>query len=353
MNKGAHLIASVAIGLSVGSNQASTTCAQPTNVRLSVYASIALQGNNSITGHVFGGPRQPLADVYVELLNDVYSTIDRAKTNGSGFYSFQHLPSGTYKVKVLPYGTDYAEQTQEVTLQSVSIVPGGGRDSQQLDFYLRVRANANSGPFAAPVGTIFVQHVPEEAVKLYEKGIRELREKREKDGFQSLKGSLEIFPNYYLALDRLGTEYVLRGYYEAARILLTKAIEVNPSSYSSVFGLGIAQYNLKQTNEAIENLRRATILYNKSADAYMWLGLAFKRAGKLDQSEAAFKRANELSKGKSAEVHWQTARLYSEQKRYSEAANELELYLKYQADKRDTEKIKQLIQQLREKAAKG
>ena len=61
------------------------------------------------------------------------------------------------------------------------------------------------------------------------------------------------------------------------------------------------------TKEAIENLRRATTLYGKAAEAYLWLGKALKRASTFDQAEAAFKRANELTNGKSAEVHWQTA----------------------------------------------
>ncbi len=194
--------------------------------------------------------------------------------------------------------------------------------------------------------------MPAEAKKLYERAINDLREKREKEGFESLKRSLELFPTYYLALDRLGTEYVVRGYYEAAHILLTKAVEVNPRGFSSVLGLGLAQYQLKLTNEAIDNLKRATSLYAKSVNAHLWLGAALKRAGKLDQAEVSFKRAKELSKGKVADVHWQLARLYSEQKRYKEAADELELFLKNQPDSRDAEKIKQMIAQLKEKAAK-
>ena len=350
MNKGTRLL--VSLGIAIVTDYASIISAQSLSNRAPVYATIVPQGGNSISGHVFSNSRQPVADVYVELLDEVNASIGTPiKTNGSGFYAFRNLTQGTFKVRVRPYGTEFAEQTQEVMISNISIIPGGGRDSAQLDIYLRLRPNADSGPFAAP-GVIFVQEVPVEAKKLYEVGITRLREKKEKEGFESLKRSLEIFPNYYLALDRLGTEYVTRGYYEAAFILLRKAVEVNASGFSSVFGVGVAQYNLKQINEAIENLRRATTLYSKSANAQLWLGLAYKRAGKLEQSEAALKRANELSKGKAAEIHWQIARLYSEQKRYKEAADELELYLKYQSDKSDTEKIKQLIQQLREKAVK-
>ncbi|MFN2454719.1 MAG: tetratricopeptide repeat protein [Pyrinomonadaceae bacterium] len=312
----------------------------------------AIQGGNSISGHIFGESRRPVADVYVELQDEVYTTIGRAKTNTAGFFAFRNLSQGTFRVRALPYGTDYAEQTQEVTIQNVSIIAGGGSDNAQVDIYLKVKAaSTTASPFAVP-GTIFVQDVPVEAKKLYEQGVGKLREKKEKEGFENIKSSLEIFPNYYMALDRLGGEYVARGYYEAGFILLMKAIEVNPRSFSSMFGLGVAQYNLKRTTEAVETLRRATNLYDKSINAHLWLGLALKRAGKLDQAEASLKRANELSKGKIADVHWQMARLHSEQKRYKEAADELELYLKYLPDKSEEQKIRQLIQQLREKTAK-
>jgi tetratricopeptide (TPR) repeat protein len=247
------------------------------------------------------------------------------------------------------------EQTQEVLLSPVSAIPGSGGDNQQIDFYLRLREGANAGPFSVP-GAVFAQEVPDEAKKFFEQGVSELRQKKEKEGFESLKKALDIFPNYFLALDRLGTEYAARGkmnssYFEAARILLTKALEINPRSYSSMFGLGFAQYHQGAIHEAVANLERAIGVYNKSTNGYLWLGIAQKRAGKVLQAEESLKRANDLSKGKEPDVHWHLAGLYNDQKRYNEAAAELELFLKNKPDARDAEKIKQLIVQLRQKAA--
>ena len=307
------------------------------------------QIGNSISGHVFGESHRPLPDIYVELLNEVNSSIGRAKTDGAGRYVFGGLSRGTFTVRVLPYGTDYLEQTKEVIINPISSVPGSGGDNAILDFYLEQKPRDDAGPFAAP-GVIFAQEVPGAARKFYEKGINALREKKEKEGFEDLKKALEIFPQYYVALDRLGTEYVLRGYYEAAAILLTKAVEVNPRSFSSTYGLGVAQYQLRLNDLAVQNLQRATSLYDKSAEAHLWLGLAQKRAGKLDQAEAAFKRAKEINKGRAAEAFWQLAKLYGEQKRYKEAADALEMFLKHQPDSRDAEAIRKVIKQLREKA---
>jgi tetratricopeptide (TPR) repeat protein len=152
----------------------------------------------------------------------------------------------------------------------------------------------------------------------------------------------------------LGAEYALRGvknpaYLQAGLVLLTKAVQVYPNGFSSVFGLGWSQYQLGMNAEAIENLRHATELYAKSADAYIWLGKALRRGPSRDQAEAAFKRAKELTDGKAPEVYRQLAALYIDQKRYKEAIDALHALLKSEPKGPDAEKVRELIKQLEEK----
>jgi hypothetical protein len=358
MKKAAPMLLSLAVGAALSQVQTPTAVAHPLAVHMSLYSTNALQGRNTITVRIYGPNRTPLNEIHVELQNDTYSTIGRARSDGGGRVTFPGLPDGTYKVRVLAYGTEYLEQTQDVVLASLGQLPsamgGGGGTNENVDIYLKVRDAVSSSPFAAPPGTVFAQVVPNAAKKLYDKGVGELREKKEKEGFTSLKAAIELFPTYYLALERLGTEYVMRGpaYQEAARILLMRAIEVNPKGFPSTFGLGLAQYQLKMTGDSIETLKRATTLHPNSVYAFMYLGMALKQAKRPAEAETALKRANVIGNSKGSEVLWQLARLYSEQNRYQEAADALELYLKVQTDKNDVEKVRQLIQQLREKVAK-
>lgn len=320
-----------------------------------VFAAPAFQGRNGITGIVFNEAGRPVSEVYVELLSELDTTVSQIRTTSSGRYEFRGLSEGRYKVRVRAFGTDYMPQVQEVILANVSATGGGtGGELKQVDIYLRLRPEVTGGPFYAP-STVFAQEVPEEARKLFEKGIGSLREKKDAEGFDSLKRALEVFPNYFEALDRLGGEYAVRGgqdkrYFEAARVLLTKAVEVNPKSFSSTFGLGFSQYHLGLNKEAVSNLERAVNLYGKSPSAHLWLGIAQKREGKAAEAEASLKRADALSKGKEPEAHWHLANLYNEQKRYAEAAAELEKFLKARPDARDSDKIKQLIVELKQKA---
>src|SRR5437588_6677750 len=129
------------------------------------------QGRNEISGTVFGESRRPVADVYVELLDDVNSTLRRARTSQSGRFLFTGLVNGRYVVRVLPYGTDYLEESQEVVLAAVSAVAGSGSDREIVDIYLKINERANAGPFAIGPGVVFAQEVPPAAQKLYAEGV--------------------------------------------------------------------------------------------------------------------------------------------------------------------------------------
>jgi Tfp pilus assembly protein PilF len=354
-------VSSLCLGVAIGAVAASPLPVRASNPSSSftIHALVTAQaGRSVITGTVFVEARRPIADIWVELLDDFNSTLRRVKTDGSGRFTFSGLLNGNYRVRVLPYGTDYEEQIQEVTLVSVSVLSGRpGVDRQQIDIYLKVKDRALSGPFAVGPRVIFVQEVPPEAQRSYEEGIRFLRDKKEKEAFASLKKSLEIFPTYYLALDRLGAEYAIRGnkdrsYWEAAQVLLEKAFEVNPRAVNSVFALGWTQFQLGLNPQAVVSLERATALNAKAPDAFLWLGKAQLRASAIDKAEVAFKRANVLAKGKVAEIHRLLAKVYSDQKRYAEAVGELELYLKTRSDESEDKKIHELIKTMRAKTHK-
>jgi len=351
-------IPTLCLGVAIGAVVAPQLPAQASTSSLTVPAFTTAQaGRSVITGTVFVEAHRPVADIWIELLDDFNSTVSRVKTDASGRFTFSNLINGNYRLRVLPYGTDYKEQVQDVTLSSVSAVSGRpGADRQIIDIYLKRNDRAPVGPFAVGPRVVFVQEVPPEAERLYEEGVRLLRDKKEKEGFESLKRSLETFPTYYLALDRLGAEYAMRGhkdrsYWEAARLLLEKAVEVNPRGINSVFGLGWTQYQLGLNTQAVASMERATSLNGKAPDAFLWLGKAQMRVSAVDKAEASFKRANELTKGKVAEIHKLLAKIYGDQKRYREAADELELYLKTQSDTQDDAQIHALIKQMRAKAS--
>lgn len=326
-------------------------------------AAPVIQGRSTIYGRVYGDAGRPVADVYVELLDDFNASIRQNKTDASGRFQFNGLVDGRYLIKIIPGNTGYMEHTQQVVIASISSVPaaaqGAGRnsgsDNQHLDIALKLDQRIIAGPFSGAPAVVFVQDVPPAAQRNYEDGISYFRQKKEAEAFASMKSALEVFPNYYAALDRLGGEYAVRGtkdrsFYEAGRLLLAKAAEVNPRGYSSIFGLGWTQYHLGLTEEALASFEKAASLYGKGPEAYLWLGKAQRKLGKLDKAEEVLKRADQLANSKSSDIHWQLAGVYNDQKRFREAADQMELYLKNAPKGEDPEKIKNLIKTLRDKA---
>lgn len=296
---------------------------------------------NSISGHISDERSNPIPDLQVELLNDVDSVIQRTKTDSSGLFAFRRITNGIFQVRVQPYETDYIGQTQRVQLERT-------RAFEQVDFVLKTKKNSSS----TATGVVFAQDVPDAARKQYEHGSALIKKAgQEKEGVEALKKAIDIFPLYFDALETLGAEYLKQKEYEAAIPVLTTAIEVNGKAYQSLQALSVAQFNLKQMPEALESMRRSIAINQGSAAANLWLGMLLRQSSKLDEAETYLKQAAHLSGSKLPDAHWQLALLYNQLKRYKEAADELELFLKVQPDSRDKEMIQKLIQQLRQKSA--
>ena len=297
---------------------------------------------NSISGHISDDRRSPIPDLQVELLNDVDSILQRTKTDSSGLFVFRGLTNGIYQVRIQTYGTGFVGQTQRVQLERT-------RAFEQLDFVLSMKKSAS---LSTSPGAVFVQEVPDKARKEYERGAALLQKNdQQKEEVAALKSAIEIFPLYFDALELLGVEYVKQQKFDSAIPLLNKAVEVNSRAYPSLYALSVAQYNLKQVPLALESMRRAITLNQKSSSGNLWLGMLLRQTDKLDEAETYLKHADNLAGSKLPDVHWQLALLYNQLKRYNEAANELELFLKSEPNAKDTELIKKLIQRFRQQSA--
>ena len=318
-------------------------------ILISVLITLAAQtqqtSSNSISGHVSNDQHMPLADLRVELLNEVDSVIRTVKTDGSGLFVFRKLSDGTFQVRVQTSNTNYVSQTKRVDLARPH---GFGAAFEELEFVLLTK---DSGGRTAKPGVVFVQEVPEAARKQFEKA-SDLLNKSDKrqEAFAALQSAIDLFPQYFDALELLGTEQVKDRQYEAAIPTLTKALEVNSRAFASSFALGVAQYNVKQIQPAIESFRRAVSINEKSINANLWLGIVLRQTSRPDEAEPYLKRADVLAESKLPDAHWQLALLFNQLKRYTEAADELEKFLKVQPDARDAELIKKLIQRLREQS---
>lgn len=306
------------------------------------------QDRNSVTGFVFGPDRAPVQRLNIELQTEMYSTVARTQTNGSGMYSFRGIPSGVYLVKILTFGTELEEQSRTVNLIPISALPGRGAVSEQADFYLKAKRKQGEPQGAA--GVVFAQDVPKPAQDLYAAGVAELEKKNDSEGYAKLKQALEIFPEYFLALDRLATEYLSKGHFDAAQVLFTNAVRVNPRSVSSGLGLGVTEFRLSRNDKALISFEEVLKLDKENVNALYWKGVVLHSSKKLGDALSSLRRAEQLSAGKFPDVYFQLARVYKDQNKFRESADALEDYLKAKPNAENAAQIRQAIKTLREKS---
>lgn len=318
-------------------------------------ASEPLQAQNnrsSISGVVTDSTRRTIPDLWIELLNEVDSVIFRVRTDATGRYIFRNLSFGTFQVRIVTSGTNFISQTVRVQLYPATM-QGTGSHYEQQDFMLRTVSESKGGS-ATNARTVFAQEVPDTARKLFETAVVRFDSNDPETGMVKLKESLAIFPGYYLALERLGVEYLKAKNFEQAGLALKKALDVNPNGAPSLYALGVVQYQIKQWESAVELLQRAIILEPESSNApfiHLYLGLAFLKTDKAVKAEQYLKKAIETGGARiPPDVHLHLAEFYGKNDRFKEAADELELFLKLVPDARDSANIRNLITQLRAKS---
>lgn len=318
---------------------------------ITIMAAYASFSQNSINGMVFDEKRQPISNVEVELLDEFYRRI-KGVTTQSGSFMFSNLRSGNYYVKVRGNNSFYKEKIEPVRDLGISNGVNTttnrviGRDSIQVMIYLEPNRKNEQN---RENGVVFVQEVPESARKVFSYALASLEKGKTEEAIPNLQKAIEIFPNYYDALLLLGNQFISKQQFEDAENVLMKALEVNSRGVGCYEGLGYVKYKLNKREEAVGLLEKALQINSKSEDSYVWLGIIHRMSKNYEIAESILKKGNEITEKKNPNIHWQLALLYNDMKLYGEAANELTIFLKLQPDSQDKEKIKKLIEQLREK----
>jgi tetratricopeptide (TPR) repeat protein len=312
-----------------------------------------VQTRIEIEGRVMSSSGRSLSDMRVMLKNGSYSEVASSLTDASGRFRFMNLVSGSYYIEVEPGATEYERQTVRIVAQPFREQAGHSEIFHQ-DVVLVSRRSNNTlfGPINSTDAVVFRQDVPDVARKEYEQGIRNLEKRAFDSAVQSLKRAIELFGDYYDALERLGSEYVAHDDPKSALPLLTRAVEINRDGWRGFYSLGIAQHKTNQHAASVTSLQRAVELNPNSPNAYMWLGMVLAdnpatRADALQSLEKAVKLSKDPLPG---QAYYYLGGLYLKNNQYKEAADAFETLLRVSPEIGDKDKIKNMIAQLRQKA---
>ncbi len=335
------------------------SCKRISSLALSIAAlfvlSVSAFAANTITGVVYDNRGNPLIDCDLELLNELGAYLQHQRTDSTGRYTFSGLADGRYSVRVIPLRYDFEESVREVYFSTFSVTGGTGSDAQIIDFSLTPRKN---GLAYAEAQVIFAQEVPDAAKTAFKAAEAALKKRNTDAAIKSLEEAIKIFPNYFAALFELGEIYTLKQDYGKAANYLVKAADINNKSPKSFYYLGVSLSALKLYPAAIVSLNQALTLSPASTEVLLILGSVEILAGKFDDAEKHLKQVKKLAREPNPDVYWQLSQLYGiHLKRYNEAADELEAYIKSLPDanspeqKSKIENYRKIVKQMRDKAA--
>jgi tetratricopeptide (TPR) repeat protein len=308
---------------------------------------LAVQNFFAIVGSVRDDTGKTVSSIRVSLEDENSQPIRTVFADASGRFQFRGLRAGTYRLRVETTGLPYEPVSVSVELLSMtnsSVNPSRTEDTTPVDIVLRRKKS----PVGSAPATVFSQAIPPPAREEFNRGASIIN-KDPASGILALKRATEIFPDYFEALELLGTQYVKLGQFENAAPILVRALAVNDKAASSMYALGVAYLKLNHLRESIELLQKAAEHDAGNPNVFMMLGLAYGNSNSLDESETAFKTAYQLGGAGAADAHLYLAGLYNKRERYGDARRELELYLKEAKGLKDPTQIKEMIAKLKAK----
>jgi tetratricopeptide (TPR) repeat protein len=303
----------------------------------------APQNYFSVVGTVRDDTGHPVPSIRVSLEDENSQPIRTVFTDASGRFKFPGLRAGNYRLRAETAGLPYEENSQPIELYSIRRT-GNTSTTEETNVFDITLKRKKSAP-GSPPAVVFAQVIPPSAREEFNRGASSIRKDRE-SGIMALKKAIEIFPDYYDALELLGTEYLEKGQFDNAIPTLVHAVEVNNKAYKCMYALGVVFLNLKQLDESITWLQKAADGDPANADVFMKLGIAYGTKGSLSESETALKKAYQFGV---VDALLYLAGIYNKQEKYGDAWRQLELYLKEAKGLKDKTKINEMIASLKAK----
>lgn len=292
------------------------------------------EGNNSIQGKILF-PIEPKGGRRVRVkIESTNMGMQSTTSDDDGTFRFNGLGFGPYTITIEP-GEDY-----ERTIESVNIDKelGGGRNLI-VPITLRMKGGLDAG----------ASSVPKPARDLYNKALEAAKANDNKKAAEHLESAIALAPDYSLALNELGVQYVRLGQFDKAIDVLEKAIKLAPKAFPPRLNMGFALLSKKDFPAAETALREALTLNNTAPTAHMYLGITLMSQKKMDEAEAELLLAVGSKNNEVASAHRYLGGIYWSKRDYKRAADELETYLKLVPKAPDAERTREAIKELRSK----
>jgi len=327
-----------------------------------------------ISGQLFADGRPVDRIVEVRLEGQDQSLAGTAFTFGSSRFTFRNVVISldqNYSLFIRAPG--FKELRHHLTMNdfmpdsaSTQIYHFGGSITLNLES-LPPEQDDKSGPKVVDAKQLAAK-VPDRARREYDLGLRAAAAGDSREAMAHLEKAVELAPDFYDALNKLGVEYLRVRQYRKAESILGKARALNPNDPLPLTNLGILHLqegeSLAVAPDAVQDAAKAS--YGKAVGVFekvialgplsprvgFYLGTALYRLGEYERAESVLIKTLSLD-SMVHEARLTLVSIYTRQKRYKEALEQINAYLEANPDSPQSEKLEDLKTQIESALAPG
>ena len=297
---------------------AATTCAQDNDPPYKVPDPHSAEIRGRVTL-----PSGFAAKRYVKItLGNTQSVLATLYTNRYGEFQIRNLSEGTYYVRA-----EVQDESFEPVVQQVALGRG-------LVARLTMELREKKEPRAVPAGARVVsaaelqQAVPPAARKEYAQGAKLAYKGDFLRAAAHFERALSIYPDYLVARNDLGAQYLKLKRLDAAEKLFLFVLERDSKNFNAKFNLGLVRIERQDYAGAMSDLRQAMEFDPTRAVARLWLGIALLETGDAPGAEVELTKALVMGGTECAAANYHLARIYLGRRDPSEAERAVRSYLK-------------------------
>jgi len=265
-----------------------------------------------------------------------------------GNFEFRGVTANSYKVTVPSDHSSY-----DTTSETIEVYGTFSR-TFIVQIYLKEK---DSDVLVKPKGKLLsvaeMQEVPKPAKKAYELGLKRAKENKPADAAKSFEEAIQQFPDYLLAINKLGEQFVALNQTEDAEKAFLRAINVSGKYALARINYGMLLVKQKRYPEAISQLEEANRLDAEFPMSHLNLGLALMNLEPpdIDRAEKELTKAIESGGKEFSYVRLHLFNLNLRRNTLDKAVVQLEAYLKESPDAPNAPAVREKLGQLKKVVA--
>jgi len=268
-------------------------------------------------------------------------TISVIYSENQGQFEFPGLLPGNYKLEV-----EGDRQRFEVTTEAVQVFKGAPSIVTLTLKEKSSSAKVTAGAKTASVAEL-AQKIPSGAKKEFDKASKAAHEGKSEEAIAHLQKAIALCPEFVMAYNDLGTQFLRLGKLDDAAIEFRRAITFDDKAFNPKLNLGIVLVQQHKFAEASGILNGALALEPGSPAARLYSGLALLALGNLETAERDLKTAYQIGGAQYALALFHLGQLYMSKGNQALALQSFERYLNDEPNAGNADQVRKMIAMLR------